>query len=118
MYGMPLPFPPPRVFQTQKSRAYVASNKPFVAAAETWRSAAEEYVFHDDREQDAFMKQHFPSLYGLWVALPLPVMKADVWRYAIVYHYGGVYADMDTVLHAGTLEPLLKAAYLVMVPEN
>jgi hypothetical protein len=28
--------------------------------------------------------------------LPLPVMKADVWRYLIVYLHGGFYTDIDT----------------------
>jgi mannosyltransferase OCH1-like enzyme len=27
--------------------------------------------------------------------LELPVQKADLWRYLIIYHYGGWYCDMD-----------------------
>ena len=29
-------------------------------------------------------------------AMPLGVMRADVFRYAAVYHHGGAYADVDT----------------------
>jgi mannosyltransferase OCH1-like enzyme len=27
---------------------------------------------------------------------PKGVMKADFWRYAVLYFYGGVYTDIDT----------------------
>ena len=29
--------------------------------------------------------------------LPIAVMKADLWRYCVIYKYGGIYADADTV---------------------
>lgn len=30
-------------------------------------------------------------------AFPYGVMKADFWRYAVMYVYGGLYADIDAI---------------------
>jgi len=36
-----------------------------------------------------------PRLREAYKMLPVGVMKADVWRYAVLYVHGGVYADLD-----------------------
>lgn len=35
------------------------------------------------------------SLWDAYKALPLGVMKADTWRYAVLWLHGGIYADID-----------------------
>jgi mannosyltransferase OCH1-like enzyme len=52
--------------------------------------------------------------YGL---LPLAVMKADLFRYCIIYHYGGIYADTDTIC---LIKPnlFINNSLLTIVPEN
>jgi hypothetical protein len=53
------------------------------------------YMSGPDREQ--FFRVNFPeNVYNTYINLPLGVMKAGLWRFAILYIYGGVYADMDT----------------------
>jgi len=53
------------------------------------------YMSGSDREQ--FFRVNFPeNVYNTYMNLPLGVMKAGLWRFAILYIYGGVYADMDT----------------------
>jgi len=44
-------------------------------------------------------------------------MKADLWRYCIVYYYGGIYADADAIC---LINPsiMLQNAQFVIVPEN
>jgi mannosyltransferase OCH1-like enzyme len=50
----------------------------------------------DDAEVDAFMVQHFnESVVAAFRKLPVPVMRADFFRLAVVYHLGGIYADVD-----------------------
>lgn len=39
---------------------------------------------------------HFPDWLEDYQALPFPVLKADVWRYLVIYREGGVYTDVDT----------------------
>jgi mannosyltransferase OCH1-like enzyme len=53
------------------------------------------YMSGPDREE--FFKNNFEeNIYNVYKNLPLGVMKAGLWRFAILYINGGVYADMDT----------------------
>jgi mannosyltransferase OCH1-like enzyme len=45
-------------------------------------------------------------------------MKADLWRYCIIYKYGGIYADSDSVCLKDPSLFLQKRSYLVCIPEN
>lgn len=54
------------------------------------------YTLHRDAECDALISKHYPQYFEVYRSLVLPVQKADLLRYLIIYHYGGYYADMDT----------------------
>lgn len=55
-----------------------------------------EWYFMDDLRCDQFIQDHFSDeFYNMYQALPFGVMRADVWRVAVVYVYGGIYADTD-----------------------
>jgi alpha 1,6-mannosyltransferase len=56
-------------------------------------------------------------VYKAYSVLPLPVMKADLWRYCVIYHYGGIYADADTICKVNP-NIFLTDALLTIVPEN
>jgi hypothetical protein len=50
----------------------------------------------DDSECSDFILEHFGSdVYFLYNSLPQPIMRADFWRLAVVYIYGGYYSDLD-----------------------
>ena len=54
------------------------------------------YYFDDDKCRQ-FIQDHYDSAFcNMYDSLPLGVMRADVWRVAVVYIYGGIYADIDT----------------------
>jgi mannosyltransferase OCH1-like enzyme len=57
------------------------------------------YNFMNDAQIDYFVQKHFDTkIYKAFKMLPLGVMKADFWRYCVLYKYGGVYSDIDSVL--------------------
>lgn len=59
------------------------------------------YHFCSDSDIEEFF--HFfrgGEFMELYRAMPLPVMKADLWRYAALFEFGGVYADIDTTCRA------------------
>ncbi len=92
----PSSFYPLLLWQTYKNRTPVA---PAVPLIRSWRerNPAYEYTFFTDDEIDAFMAKHFDSAtVAVFRALPIGVMRADMWRYAVLYVNGGVYADLDT----------------------
>lgn len=54
-------------------------------------------VFYDDEQIDTFFKTNFDSrTYNAYIRLQIGAAKADFFRYAVLYVYGGVYLDMDS----------------------
>lgn len=44
---------------------------------------------------EQFVKEKFPNFYLIWSALPKMIMKADIFRYLLMYDMGGMYFDLD-----------------------
>ena len=108
---------PDRVFQTHKSQGTVDKSPELCEGQLSWIRATKDYRFYDDTAQEKMMREHFPDLYPLWARLPLPVMKADVWRYAVVYKYGGIYADADTKYLRPSTSLFRAPCLLTVMPE-
>lgn len=82
-------------------QTYKTSTPPliFLDSVHTWLIKNPEYKWYyfDDDKCQQFIRDHFnDEFYKMYTSLPIGVMKADVWRVAVVYTYGGVYADLDT----------------------
>ena len=68
---------------------------------------------------DAFMKEHFSGkVYEAYCELPMAVMKADLWRYCILYTYGGIYSDTDAMCNMNPDIFTNSKTLLVCAPEN
>ena len=67
-----------------------------IGAVESWRvmNPGYEYRLYDDAEIDAHMRKMHPELMVHWKRMK-PIEKADMFRYAILYDEGGIYADID-----------------------
>ena len=50
---------------------------------------------YDDASSRNFVLRYFPEWIELYDMLDKPVMKADMWRYLVLYQFGGVYFDLD-----------------------
>jgi mannosyltransferase OCH1-like enzyme len=57
-----------------------------------------EYRFYTDTDIDTFIKTDFPEYYKKFNELPRMIMKIDMFRYFLMYKYGGIYADMDYLM--------------------
>ena len=55
-----------------------------------------EYRFFDDDDIITFLKTDFPDYLQGYNRLKFGASKADLWRYLIIYRYGGIYADIDS----------------------
>ncbi|GAX09774.1 hypothetical protein FisN_11Lh252 [Fistulifera solaris] len=87
------------IHQTSKSRCVTPR---LAKAIQTWQTWSEwEYYFHDDEAVDRLIQQsaqHFSLLGDLYPhCLVHGTVRADLWRYLILWEYGGVYADVDAV---------------------
>jgi mannosyltransferase OCH1-like enzyme len=111
---------PKKIFQTHKSIQFIKGTPKIRSAIDSWRKYAKEfeYYFYTDEVCDKFMQENFEGeIYEAYKKLPLPVMKADLWRYCIIYKYGGIYADADTICLTNP-NNLLKNAQIVCAPES
>ncbi len=55
------------------------------------------YYFYDDHAIEKFILEEFPDdLYPLYSKVNIGAMKADIFRYAILYKKGGIYLDIDS----------------------
>lgn len=111
---------PKNIFQTHKSKEYIAKNKNLLNGIFSWMQFKREYnyYFYDDNQCEMFMKNKMSEdIYKAYSLLPINVMKADLWRYCIIYENGGIYADVDTIC---LLKPelFINESLLTIVPEN
>lgn len=54
-----------------------------------------EYRLWTDEDNEAFIKTHYPWFFDKFRSYPRNIQRADVVRYFILYHYGGLYVDLD-----------------------
>jgi mannosyltransferase OCH1-like enzyme len=112
---------PKNIFQTHKSLVYLISKKKskILNAMNTWRRFSNNYnyYFYNNQMCDKFMKNNFDEkINNAYFKLPMGVMKADLWRYCIIYKYGGIYADADTVCNIHP-DIFINNSYLTVAPE-
>ncbi|KAH7137375.1 nucleotide-diphospho-sugar transferase [Dactylonectria estremocensis] len=58
-----------------------------------------EYKLWTDERARNFLHSEYPWFLDTWDNYPFPIQRADAIRYFVLYHYGGIYLDMDTVCH-------------------
>lgn len=87
---------PKRIWQTYKTKALPKEAK---ECQQSWIAQKDwDYKLFDDSDILKFMKDHFSSkIVQCFQGFPLGVMRADMWRYCVLYIYGGVYSDVDSV---------------------
>jgi mannosyltransferase OCH1-like enzyme len=73
-----------------------------------------EYRFYTDNDMDNIMKIEFQEYYDKFNELPRMIMKIDMFRYFLMYKYGGLYADMDYLM----FKPFDLLNYNVVIPTN
>ena len=85
---------PKIIFSTWKSKTNLGNFTDYVNSVKN-KNKNFKYIIYDDDDCDLFVKKYYPEYYQYYLKLELPVQKADLWRYLIIYHYGGWYCDMD-----------------------
>lgn len=110
---------PKKIFQTHSSLKYVDEHPVLSKAVKSWQKPTYEYHFYDDFHCQKFIYENFDKqIQDAYDICMLPVMKADLWRYCVIYHYGGIYADVDTILYTNPCILTNHQSYLVATPEN
>jgi hypothetical protein len=88
---------PKLIFQTWVKKIV---SEEFQKIINTWKDNNKDYKYslYDNSECDEFIKNNFPNdVYVAYNKIIPGAYKADLWRYCILYKYGGIYADIDTL---------------------
>jgi mannosyltransferase OCH1-like enzyme len=70
-----------------------------IDAINTWKKLNPdfEYKYMDDIQAAEFvLNEYGQKWHDIFINLPVGVMRGDLWRYMVIYKYGGVYTDLDT----------------------
>jgi mannosyltransferase OCH1-like enzyme len=90
-----------------------------VAKSWTMLNPEYEYGLFDDDDLAEFVRSEFPDFLPGWQKLKHGAAKADLWRYLVMFRYGGVYADLDCFCRAPMREWISpEAAYVTQLGVN
>ena len=53
------------------------------------------YILWKDIDIHEFMKSYYPAFYQMFLSYKYKIQQIDAFRYFILYHYGGIYIDLD-----------------------
>ena len=88
---------PRNIFQTWVSKDI---SDGFKILPESWKEKNPNYAYFlfDDDDCEKFIKKNFnENIYNAYCRIIPGAFKADLWRYCILYIYGGIYVDIDTI---------------------
>mmetsp|Transcript_33309 Transcript_33309/g.60011 ORF Transcript_33309/g.60011 Transcript_33309/m.60011 type:complete len:318 (-) Transcript_33309:6-959(-) len=69
--------------------------KAFAQCNEQYRLRNWTTILWTDDSIRAFIEKHYPSFVPTYKSYPYNIQRVDAARYFILYHYGGVYMDLD-----------------------
>lgn len=71
--------------------------KHFQRLGESWKNDYPEweYILWDNQKMNDFIQAYYPEYWDIYQAFPYNVQRWDAIRYLILYHTGGMYADLD-----------------------
>lgn len=65
------------------------------------------------------LQDNYPEYLKLYDSLKAPIMRCDMIRYFILYHYGGIYMDCDRICQKNIIELIDKYKDIdVLIPRN
>ena len=87
----------PKIIHQVWSNIYEPLPEFFNGLMETWKEHHPDwkYIFWDDRKMDEFMREFYPEYLVHFSSIKYTIQKWDILRYFIIYHYGGMYVDVD-----------------------
>lgn len=75
-----------------------------------------QYRFWSDEDIRGFVVEHFADFLDTFDAYPHNIMRVDAFRYLLLYHHGGIYADLDFEC-LKPMDDLLGQQDIFLIPE-
>lgn len=77
-----------------------------------------ERILWTDEKAVAFLQENYPWFMDTFNSFPRKIQKVDALKYFIIYHHGGVYADMDIIIDRCGLDEFLKRCEITLLGTN
>jgi inositol phosphorylceramide mannosyltransferase catalytic subunit len=84
------------IFQTWKSKSLLPDNFKYWSETVKRLNPQFEYFLWDDVDNRAFIREHYSFFLDVYDNYPSEIYRADAVRYFWLYHFGGIYIDMDS----------------------
>jgi inositol phosphorylceramide mannosyltransferase catalytic subunit len=84
------------LLQTWKSKSSIPNQFRYWSSTVKDLNPQFEYYFWDDADNRAFIEEHYPWFLKVYDRYPIEIYRVDAVRYFWLYHFGGVYIDMDS----------------------
>ena len=107
---------PKVIHQTWKSKNL--SDYPVKNSYDDWKSAGYEVILWTDSMVEELVRDHYPNLYPTFKGYALNIQRADIARYVILYHSGGIYADLDCYRGFNDVKDLLDADMALPITDD
>jgi mannosyltransferase OCH1-like enzyme len=88
---------PKIIWQTHET-AYDDLPQLYKENSQTYKDLGWEYRYCSALDRESFIAEHFPEYLHLYLHIEPGIYRSDLWRYLVLYTYGGFYADMDSRL--------------------
>lgn len=90
---------PKTIFQTYKTSKLPFLTKWYIKRMRN-KNPEYDYQFYDDLRVDKFIRDEYgQEVFTLFKRINIGAAKADFFRYAILYKKGGIYVDIDSLIH-------------------
>ena len=91
------------------------------------------YILWTDKTMDKFVKKYYPYFYKTYNSYKYNIQRCDVFRYLVLYKYGGIYIDMDIICnkklhkllhydlvlaHSSNIETSFTNAFFMVIPNH
>ncbi len=75
-----------------------------------------QYRFWSDKDIREFIAEHYADFLDIFDTYPHNIMRVDAFRYLLLYHHGGIYADLDFECLL-PMDELLADQDILLIPE-
>lgn len=111
---------PKIIWQTYKD-PYTSLPQYIKDATRTWidLNPEYEYKYMSDEQAEKFIYEYYgKEMHSIFINMPLGVMRGDLWRYLVIYEFGGVYTDLDTLCKKPVSSWIKDEYNMIVCPEN
>jgi len=106
---------PRNIFQTWETKD-ISDNFRIITQSWIQNNPNYGYFLYDNNDCEQFIKKNFDErVYNTYCRIIPGAFKADLWRYCILFIYGGVYVDIDTIC-LGNIDAFLNEDIEFMTP--